>query len=169
MARLSFDSLSSSDREDTEHFYDGLELDDVGHMLSDKSLADDHSNGHKKQYVHPSILPSSSHPIPDIAKPSQLNASEGYIPHPSVGMIPSKPSTRPRHPGHRGNLLDSPKAYIPAHPQIRTAQLEPSPDMRLPLSKTSVSRSKSRIPTQTSLFDMDLELEDTASSVSRRT
>jgi hypothetical protein len=177
IARLSFDSLSSSysDREEAEHSHDGLELDDVGHALSSKDLMGDLVNGHESQHLHPSIVQTAIHRAPHTTNPSAtsqptpsagdyIDSSETPKANKSFSKQPS--GSRMRRSDRRANLSDSPKAYIPSHPQIRTAQLEPSPEMHLPLLKTA--QLKGKIPMRASLLDVDFELQDTQSSTSSR-
>jgi hypothetical protein len=176
IARLSLDSLSSgySDGEEVEHFHDGLELDDVGHVLSSNGLVSGYVTADESQYLHPSISQPDGHHVPCTAKPSTTrNAGEGDYNHSLVITKAGKPLTRSppsstSHLGQRRPFSDSPKAYIPSHPQIRTAQLEPSPTMQLPLSTGGISRSKGKKSTRASLLGIDFELEDTQTPISNR-
>ncbi|KAF8236048.1 hypothetical protein L208DRAFT_1391487 [Tricholoma matsutake] len=166
IARLSFDSLSSSysDRDEAEHPHDGLELDDVGHVLSSKGLANNLVNAHDRRYPHPSTSQATGLHAHPTAKPSVTSQIKPRADHPSVTPNASKFSTR--HSGQREHLSDFPKAYIPSHQHIRTAQLEPSPEMQLPLSKASISQSKGRKSIRARSLDVDFEMEDTQNSLS---
>ena len=118
MARLSFDSVSSSysDRDEAEYPHDGLELDDVGHVLLSNGHAE-HRVSDESQYLHLQISQPARHQGPTV---SQLDGAGGDCLHPPITPKASKPSTRPsptslaQHSGlQRGNLSVSPQAYIP--------------------------------------------------------
>jgi hypothetical protein len=176
IARLSLDSLSSgySDGEEVQHLHDGLELDDVGHVLPSNSLTNEYAPADESQYPHPPPPQSDSHHAPCTAKPSMTpNAGEADYIRPSATTKVGKPPTRSppsstSRPEQRIPFSDSPKAYIPSHPQIRTAQLEPSPAMQLPLSTRGVSQSKGKKSIRTRSSDIDFELQDTQSPVSNK-
>ncbi|KAG6827342.1 hypothetical protein H0H92_012163 [Tricholoma furcatifolium] len=108
MARISFDSVSSSfsDREIEE---DAHELDDVSFSSSNHDLR----NSLPMDSV--SLVTPTGTRAPPLRGGEARNSSES--------------STL----AHIRHLSSSPRSYIPPHPEIRTMQLEPSPEMQIPI------------------------------------
>lgn len=123
IARLSFDSVSSSysDQEQVNDNHEGLELDDVQHTGSRNLPAHDMTD--EMTFGHNLPTPKASH----------------RVPHSDRSSIKSQPPS----PTHMRTLSSSPQAYIPPHAQVRTMQLEPSPEMQVPASKAPRRQSQS--------------------------
>ncbi|KAG5717250.1 Ribosomal N-lysine methyltransferase 4 [Termitomyces sp. T112] len=139
IARLSFESVSSSysDRDSDVH-----ELDDV----STGSTSDLH-HSHEETQPTPSVI------TPKSAYRSTPRATH-YTPHVAEKSQSSSPAlTHVRH------LSTSPQSYIPPHRDIRTVQMEPSPEMQIPLLSRRLS-PRGKVLTGSNLLDADFELEN---------
>ncbi|GLB37796.1 putative lysin motif containing protein [Lyophyllum shimeji] len=145
IARLSFDSVSSSssDRDDERNSH---ELDDVSQPASDNQhdFVDETDDSSL-------VTPKASHQSPRVRAP----ADASQIPLPTLRS----------HPHARQLSNSPPQAYIPAHPQIRTVQLEPSPAMELPPLKGSRFSNKRQAKARINLLDVEFELESTGGAV----
>ncbi|KAG5639449.1 hypothetical protein H0H81_001571 [Sphagnurus paluster] len=136
IARLSFDSLSSS-YSDRETPGDLHELEDVSHMESNSIQGvNDVPN------TVSLATPKTGHCAPRVST-SQENSSP------------------PRSHAHLHQLSGSPQSYIPPHPQVRTAQMEPSLEMQLPSFRGMRSFSKRQTTSRKALIDINFELENT--------
>ncbi|KAG6891485.1 hypothetical protein C0992_005623 [Termitomyces sp. T32_za158] len=138
IARLSFDSARSSysDRDSGAH-----ELDDVSNGSTsdlrrnyDTCLVTPKANDH--------FTLRATHHTPFTAEQSQ-----------DVSPTAVAPVT------HSRRLSTSPRSYIPAHPEIRTVQMEPSPEMQIPLLPRRLYPT-GKGPSESNLLDTDLELEN---------
>lgn len=123
IARLSFDSVSSSysDQEQVNDHHEGLELDDVQHAGS--------SNLPEHDYVNDEISLRHALPTPKVSH---------RVPRSDRSSVKSQSPS----PTHVRTLSSSPHSYIPPHAQVRTIQLEPSPEMQVPSSKAPRQESQ---------------------------
>ncbi|KAG6920154.1 hypothetical protein DXG01_004920 [Tephrocybe rancida] len=134
IARLSFDSVSSS-YSDAEIEADSHELDDV----SVGSSSDYHDN--EPPSTATLITPKATHRAPSFRRRSR-----------------SPNSPKLSHARHPSSSLNS---YIPSRPEIRTVQMEPSPDMQLPLSSGKQMGFRGKPSNQPNLLDADMEIQRT--------
>lgn len=154
IARLSFDSASSSynDRERDDERHEGHELDDVKYAelfpraTSSTGRHQRHPDGDNAFVQTPvsTTTPRSTRQIPRVQSGSAL---------------PQAPSSS-RAPGMQRLASSPPNSYVPVQTHVRTVQMEPSPEMRLPHTRlgNSLTQGKSKRKTR-ALIDLDFELE----------
>lgn len=137
IARLSFESASPSysDRDSDAH-----ELDDVSNGSTSDLLSDDATL----------VTPKAN----DRFTPRAI-----YHTHFTAEQSPNVSSTTLAHVAHARRLSTSPKSYIPPHPEIRTVQMEPSPEMQIPLLSRRLY-PKGKVSADPNLLDADLELDN---------